>query len=183
MKRICIYCGASPGANPAYIAAAIELTSLLDAKNIGIVYGGASVGVMGALADAALERNIEIIGVMPKTLIDREVSHTRLTDLIVVNNMHERKAAMADLADGFIALPGGLGTLEELFEVLTWSQLKFHSKPCGLLNLNGYYTKLLEFLDYGVTEKFIKAAHRELLLSANKPKQLLEKLLEFNKEI
>jgi uncharacterized protein (TIGR00730 family) len=177
MKRICIFCGASQGSNPAYIEAAIELTTLLAERNIGIVYGGASVGVMGALADAALDRGVEIIGVMPKILIEREVSHSRLSQLIVVNTMHERKAKMADLADGFIALPGGLGTLEELFEILTWSQLRLHSKPCGLLNYNGYYTKLLKFLDYGVQQQFIKSAHRELLLSAEAPKHLLDKLL------
>ena len=178
MKRICVYCGASPGANPSYIDAAIELTEVLAEKNIGLVYGGASVGVMGALANAALERGVEVIGVMPQALVEREVSHKGLTELMVVANMHERKAAMADLADGFIALPGGLGTLEELFEALTWSQLRFHSKPCGLLNCNDYYRKLLEFLNHGVTEKFIKSQHRSLLLSATEPNHLVQIMLE-----
>jgi hypothetical protein len=174
MKRICVFCGASTGANPAFSEAAVELADVLADRNIGIVYGGASVGIMGILADAALERGVDVIGVMPKALIEREVSHGGLSQLIVVNTMHERKAAMADLADGFIALPGGLGTLEELFEVLTWSQLRFHSKPCGLLNSQGYYGKLLEFLDQGVAQRFIKSEHRSLLLSANDPGPLVD---------
>jgi len=178
MKRICVYCGASQGANSAYSDAAIELTNVLADRSIGLVYGGASVGVMGVLADAALERGIDIIGVIPKALVEREVSHAGLTELIVVSDMHERKAAMAGLADGFIALPGGLGTLEELFEMLTWSQLRFHSKPIGLLDCNDYYAKLLAFLDHGVEEKFIKTHHRDLLLAANDPSQLVDMMLQ-----
>jgi uncharacterized protein (TIGR00730 family) len=133
---------------------------------------------MGILADAALERGVPVIGVMPKALIEREVSHNGLSELIVVSTMHERKAAMAELADGFIALPGGLGTLEELFEVLTWSQLRFHSKPCGLLNSHNYYDKLLGFLDHAVEEKFVKPPHRNLLLSANDPARLVDIMLQ-----
>lgn len=178
MKRICIYCGASSGSKPAYIEAAIELIEVLANKNIGIVYGGASVGIMGALADAALERGVDVVGVMPHALIEREVSHEGLNQLIVVRDMHERKAVMADLADGFIALPGGLGTLEELFETLTWAQLRFHNKPCGLLNSNAYYSKLLEFLDHSVDEQFIKPPHRALLLSAETPASLVEIMLK-----
>jgi uncharacterized protein (TIGR00730 family) len=177
MKRICVYCGANSGINPAYSVAATELAAELAKRHIGIVYGGASVGIMGVLADAALAQGVDIIGVMPRALVEREVSHGGLSQLIVVNNMHERKAAMAELADGFVALPGGLGTLEELFEVLTWSQLRFHTKPCGLLNSQGYYDKLLEFLDHGVEQRFVKSEHRSLLLSANDPHSLVELML------
>ncbi len=178
MKRICVYCGASSGTNPTHSDAAIALTQVLADRHIGLVYGGASVGIMGTLADAALVRGVSVIGVMPKALIEREVSHNGLSELIVVNNMHERKAAMAEIADGFIALPGGLGTLEELFETLTWSQLRFHSKPCGLLNSDNYYDKLLGFLDHAVEEQFVKPQHRNLLLSANDPASLVDLMLQ-----
>jgi|TARA_B110000879_G_scaffold139212_1_gene181452 uncharacterized protein (TIGR00730 family) len=173
MKKLCVFCGASMGRNPAYAKAARSLARSLATNGITLVYGGASVGIMGQLADAALEAGGQVIGVMPQELVDREVSHLGLTELKVVGSMHERKAMMAELSDGFIALPGGLGTLEELFEVLTWAQLRFHSKPCGLLNAVGYYDRLISFLDHSVDEKFIKPAHREMLIVNDDPMALL----------
>ncbi len=137
MKRVCVFCGSSPGARPEYLQAAIELGQALAGKNIGLVYGGAKVGMMGKIAESVLEKGGEVIGVIPKDLVEREVAFTGLADLRVVGSMHERKALMADLSDGFIALPGGLGTIEEFFEVVTWAQLGIHPKPCGLLNVRG----------------------------------------------
>jgi len=176
MKRLCVFCGASMGRNPAYAEAARSLAKILATKGITLVYGGASVGVMGQLADAALEAGGEVIGVMPQELVNREVSHLHLSELIIVGSMHERKAKMAELSDGFIALPGGLGTLEELFEVLTWAQLRFHAKPCGLLNTNGYYDQLISFLDHSVDEKFIKPTHRQMIVLGDEPNALLKAL-------
>jgi len=164
------------GRNPAYAEAARSLAKILATKGITLVYGGASVGVMGQLADAALEAGGEVIGVMPQELVNREVSHLHLSELIIVGSMHERKAKMAELSDGFIALPGGLGTLEELFEVLTWAQLRFHAKPCGLLNTNGYYDQLISFLDHSVDEKFIKPTHRQMIVLGDEPNALLKAL-------
>lgn len=176
MKRLCVFCGASMGRNPAYAEAARSLAKILATKGITLVYGGASVGVMGQLADAALEAGGKVIGVMPQELVNREVSHLHLSELIIVGSMHERKAKMAELSDGFIALPGGLGTLEELFEVLTWAQLRFHAKPCGLLNTNGYYDQLISFLDHSVDEKFIKPTHRQMIVLGDEPNALLKAL-------
>ena len=173
MKKLCVFCGASMGRNPAYVTAARSLARALATNGITLVYGGASVGIMGQLADAALDAGGQVIGVMPQELVDREVSHLGLTELKVVGSMHERKAVMAELSDGFIALPGGLGTLEELIEVLTWAQLRFHSKPCGLLNTDSYYDRLLSFLDHSVNEEFIKPAHREMLIVNDDPMALL----------
>jgi uncharacterized protein (TIGR00730 family) len=164
IKRICVYCGSSPGKTPAYTSAAIKLGQLLSDRNIGLVYGGAAVGVMGVVANAVLESGGEAIGVIPKSLAVKEVAHDNLTELHVVASMHERKAMMADLADGFIALPGGWGTLEEIFEVLTWAQLGFHDKPCGLLNVDGYFDHLLSYLDHATTEGFLRAENRRMML-------------------
>ena len=164
------------GRNPAYAEAARSLAKILATKGITLVYGGASVGVMGQLADAALEAGGKVIGVMPQELVNREVCHLHLSELIIVGSMHERKAKMAELSDGFIALPGGLGTLEELFEVLTWAQLRFHAKPCGLLNTNGYYDQLISFLDHSVDEKFIKPTHRQMIVLGDEPNALLKAL-------
>ena len=147
IKRICVYCGSSPGKNPAYSLAADTLARELCRREIGLVYGGAEVGVMGAIANAVLTAGGEAIGVIPKSLAVKEVAHDSLSELHVVASMHERKAMMAELADGFIALPGGWGTLEEIFEMLTWAQLGFHDKPCGLLNIDGYYDGLIDFLE------------------------------------
>ncbi|MBA3029835.1 MAG: TIGR00730 family Rossman fold protein [Desulfobacteraceae bacterium] len=175
MKRICVFCGSNPGANPQYVQTAKALGRVMAEKSLGLVYGGASVGMMGEIADAVLQAKGEVIGVIPKFLVDKEVSHKHLTDLRVVNSMHERKMLMADLADGFIALPGGLGTIEEFFEVVTWAQLGMHGKPCGLLNVAGYFRMLVEFLEHAVQERLIRAEHRSMILMDENPGALLEK--------
>lgn len=164
MRRICVYCGSSPGGNGSYAAAAKELADVLVRDDIELVYGGAAKGTMGILADAVLERGGVVHGVIPKMLQEKEIEHTGLTELHVVASMHERKSMMAALSDGFIALPGGFGTLEELIEMLTWGQLRFHDKPCGVLNVLGYFDKLLEFLDHMQTEGFLRAENRGMLL-------------------
>ena len=155
MKSVCVFCGSSTGDDPAYAAAARLLGRTLADAGITLVYGGGHVGLMGVLADAALERGGEVVGVMPKALIDREIGHTNLTKLHVVSSMHERKALMSKLSEGFVALPGGNGTLEEFFEVLTWAQLGEHEKPCGLLNVSGYYDPLLKVFDQMVENEFL----------------------------
>lgn len=179
MKRICVYCGSSPGKQPSYRQAADNLAAELVNRQIGLVYGGASVGVMGRLADAVLAAGGEVTGVIPQMLVDKEVAHNGLSELKIVSSMHDRKATMAELSDGFIALPGGLGTLEELFEILTWSQLGMHRKPCALLNVAGYYDHLAAFIDHAVTEQFIKPAHRELLIIGDQPDLLLQRMALF----
>ena len=176
LDRLCVFCGSSPGHNPAYVAAAAQLGKLLAERRIGVVYGGASIGLMGALADAAQAAGGEVIGVIPRALVEWEVAHTGLADLRVVGSMHERKALMAELSDGFIALPGGIGTLEELFEVWTWAQLGSHGKPCALLNVLGYYDRLLGFLDSVVGEGFLRPPHRTMLLVGDTCEGLLEKM-------
>ncbi len=176
MKRLCVYCGANPGARPEYIQAARNLGAELVHRNIGLVYGGASVGIMGEIADTVLAHGGEVIGVIPKALVDKEVSHNGLTELIVVKSMHERKAEMADHSDGFIAMPGGLGTMEELFEVLTWAQLGFHDKPCSLFNVASYYDPLIQFIDHAVEEGFIRPVHRGLVMMESDPKKLIDAL-------
>jgi len=175
MKRICVFCGSSPGARPEYLQAAEQLGYILANKNIGLVYGGAKVGIMGKIAEAVLEKGGEVIGVIPKGLVDKEVAFTGLADLRVVDSMHERKALMADLSDGFIALPGGLGTIEEFVEVVTWTQLGIHPKPCGLLNVKQYYNRLIDFLDHTVNEKFVGLEHRSMILIDESPERLLHK--------
>ena len=179
-KRICVFCGSSPGVDPIYVETAVKLGHLLAHQGIGLVYGGASIGVMGAVANAALEAGGEVIGVMPKHLIDKEVGHSNLTELYVTRNMHERKMRMADLSDGFIALPGGMGTLEEVFEILTWGQLGIHEKPCGFVNVNGYYDKLLQFLDHSVEQGFLRPQHRAIALVDESAEGLLMKLLGYD---
>ena len=164
--RICVFCGASAGRDPAYLELARLVGEGLAARGIGVVYGGGRVGLMGALADAALDAGGEVIGVIPQGLVDRELAHPGVTELRVVDTLHERKAAMAELADAFIALPGGLGTLEELAEVVSWAQLQLHAKPVGLLGLDGYWDRLLAWVDHAVGEGFVPASHRSLLLDA-----------------
>ena len=171
--RVCVYCGSSLGADPAYRDAAQRLGRRLAQAGLGLVYGGASVGLMGAVADAALDAGGEVIGVIPQALVDREIAHPGLTDLRVVGSMHERKALMVELADAFVALPGGAGTLDELFETFTWAQLGLHAKPCGLLEVDGYWRELTAFLDRAVAAGFLRAAHREMLLVADDPDALL----------
>jgi len=173
-KAVTVFCGSSPGARTAYADAAAALGRELAARGVRLVYGGAAVGLMGVLADAALEAGGEVVGVIPQHLVDHEVAHPGLTELHVTASMHERKAMMADLADGFLALPGGLGTLEELAEILTWSQLGLQSKPFGLLDVAGFFDPLLDFLDHTVTEGFVSAAHRSLVLSADESAGLLD---------
>ncbi len=163
IRRICVFCGASPGRGGAYRDLARAVGVDLAERGIGIVYGGGRVGLMGALADAALMAGGEVVGVIPRRLVDRELAHPGLTDLHVVSSLHERKARMAELADGFIALPGGLGTLEELAEVASWAQLDLHSKPIGLLGPDGYWVPLMGWLDHAVAEEFISADHRRIL--------------------
>ena len=174
MDRVCVFCGSSSGRGDAYEAAARLLGRTLAGSGVTVVYGGASVGLMGTLADAALGAGGEVIGVIPKALQEREISHGGLTDLCVVGSMHERKALMSDLSDGFIAMPGGAGTLEEFFEVWTWAQLGEHSKPCGLLNVGGYFDPMLTFLDHVATQGFLSQKHRAMILVENEPARLLE---------
>ena len=173
---ICVFAGSSPGARPAYRDAVVALGEAMAAAGLRLVYGGASVGLMGVLADTVLAHGGDVLGVIPEALSRREVAHQSLPELRVVGSMHERKAMMADAADAFIALPGGLGTLEELFEVLTWSQLGFHQKPAGVLNVDGFYEGMQAFLDHCVTERFIRAEHRAMLISAREPAALLAAL-------
>jgi uncharacterized protein (TIGR00730 family) len=180
MKRILVFCGSSPGRRPEYVAAAAELGRLLAERGLGLVYGGASVGLMGAVADAALGSGGEVIGVIPRRLVESEIAHAGLSDLRVVETMHERKALMAELSDAVIALPGGTGTLDELFEMVTWSQLGLHRKPIGLLDVAGYWEHLLAFLDHMVDERFIYAEHRDGLLVERGAAPLLERLGSFH---
>ena len=176
MKRICVFAGSNRGAHEDYAQAAERLARELVTRGYAVVYGGGKVGMMGVLADATLAAGGKVIGVIPKALLEKEVAHGGLTELRVVASMHERKALMAELSEGFIALPGGLGTLEEFFEVLTWAQLGLHQKPCGLLNVSGYYDRLLEFLDLTVEERFVKSQHRALVITSTSPTDLLEQL-------
>lgn len=173
LKRICVFCGSSPGADPEFARAAERLGALLAQKGIGLVFGGGKVGMMGRLARAALDCGGEVIGVIPRQLFERKVACTGLSDLRVVATMHERKALMAELADGFMALPGGLGTLEEIFEMLTWAQLGMHAKPCGLLDVAGFFAPLLRFLDHVTEQGFVDPAHRGMVLTAESPAELL----------
>ncbi|MFL5488386.1 MAG: TIGR00730 family Rossman fold protein [Gemmatimonadaceae bacterium] len=173
MRRLAIFCGSNPGARPEYIEGAKSLARLLCERGIGIVYGGSSVGLMAALADAMLDDLGDVIGVIPRMLVEREVANKTLTDLRIVDSMHARKAMMAELADGFIALPGGIGTLEEFFEIWTWGQLGMHEKPCGLLNIAGYFDPLLAFLDRAVEEKFVRDTHRAMVVVESEPRTLL----------
>jgi uncharacterized protein (TIGR00730 family) len=179
MQRVCVFCGSSPGARPAYADATAEVARLLAGQGIGVVYGGGHVGLMGVLADSAMAAGGEVIGVMPQALVDREIGHTEISELRVVGSMHERKALTADLSDAFIALPGGAGTLEELFEVYTWAQLGLHDKPCGLLDIEDYFSGLVGFLDHAVDERFLREEHRAMLIVEREPRRLIERLAEF----
>lgn len=177
MKRIAVFCGANAGSRPDYAAAASALGVRLAERGLGLVFGGGGVGLMGCVADAALERGGEVIGVLPRALMTRELAHPRVADLRVVASMHERKALMAELADAFLALPGGFGTLDESFEILTWLQLGFHRKPFGLLNVAGYYDELRAFLERGVTEAFVRRENVDEVLVETDPDRLLDRLL------
>ena len=179
MKSICVYCGSSPGASPAYAEAARTLARNMVDRNIALVYGGGNVGLMGIIASEILRLGGEATGVIPTALLEKELGHHGLTKLHVVNNMHERKALMAELSDGFIAMPGGMGTMEELFEVLTWAQLGFHAKPIGLLNANGFYDSLIAFVEQMVGERFLTAEQSLLMMSETAPDKLLERFIRF----
>lgn len=176
MKRVCVFCGSNTGVRPEYAAAARGLADELVRRQLGLVYGGGSVGLMGVLADAVLAGDGEVIGVIPRPLASREVAHAGLTRLRVVDSMHERKATMASLADGFIALPGGLGTLEETLEIVTWAQLGIHGKPVALLNVGGYYDGLRAFLGHAVAEGFVRPEHFALLLFGGTPVEVLDRM-------
>jgi uncharacterized protein (TIGR00730 family) len=179
MKSICVYCGSNFGERVSYLEAAQDLGAQMAARGITLVYGGGNVGLMGTVADSVLAAGGKVIGIIPQTLVDKEVAHTGLSDLRVVGSMHERKSLMADLADGFIALPGGLGTLEEFCEVATWTQLGLHKKACGLLNIGGFYDGLLSFLNHATEEKFIRPEHRSIVLAEEDPVELIKKLSQF----
>jgi uncharacterized protein (TIGR00730 family) len=177
--RICVFCGSRPGNRPEYVEAGRRLGLLLAERRIGLVYGGASVGVMGAVADAVLKGGGEVIGVIPRALVQRELAHDHLTELRVVESMHERKALMAELSDAVIALPGGFGTFEELFETVTWSQLGIHRKAFGVLNVAGFYDGLLALVQHAVDEGFVPPEHRALILEATEPEPLLDLVIGY----
>ncbi|PYZ91944.1 TIGR00730 family Rossman fold protein [Salipaludibacillus keqinensis] len=179
MKTIAVFCGSGTGADPIYMEEAKKLGEAISAAGIKLVYGGASVGCMGAVADAVIDGGGEVIGVMPKKLFEAEMAHARLTKLHIVENMHERKALMAEHADGFMALPGGIGTLEEWFEVFTWSQIGYHDKPCALLNVNGYYEPLLSMFDHMIDQGFVKFNQKDVILTDKDSGSLVQKLVNY----
>jgi uncharacterized protein (TIGR00730 family) len=179
MKSLCVYCGSSSGASPIYAEAARELAKEMVNQDIALVYGGGNVGLMGVIADEVLRLNGQVTGVIPQALLDKEVGHGKLTRLHIVKDMHERKAMMAELSNGFVAMPGGIGTLEELFEILTWSQLGFHDKPIGLLNVAGFYDGLIQFIQHLVTQRFLRSEHASLLMHAPDALTLLARCKSF----
>jgi len=179
MKNICVYCGSSIGRQEAYSSAARDLARSLVDRNLGLVYGGASVGIMGLIADTVLQLGGKAVGVIPDALVRKEIAHKNLTELHVTQSMHERKTLMAELSDGFIALPGGIGTLEEIFEIWTWAQLGIHAKPCGLLNVAGYFDSLTTFLDHAAAEQFVKKPHRSILIVEHEPEALLDRFASY----
>ena len=178
IRKVCVFTGSRQGASPAYALAAQQLGRELVARGYGLVYGGGNVGLMNVVANTVLDLRGTVVGVIPNSLVSKEVAHRGLTELRVVGSMHERKALMAELSDGFIAMPGGIGTMEEFFEVLSWAQLGIHAKPCGLLNVSGYYDPLIQFLDHAVSEDFIKPKHRALMMVEGEPGKLLDRFEE-----
>jgi uncharacterized protein (TIGR00730 family) len=179
MTRICVFCGSSNGFRPAYAEAARALGRVLVDRGIGLVYGGGCVGLMGTIADAVMKGGGEVIGVIPEALVERELAHGDVTQLIVVRSMHERKAKMAELSNAFIAMPGGYGTFEEFCEIITWAQLGLHRKPCGILNVDGYYDPLLTLFDHAVTEGFLRPTNRLLVIQEKDPYRLLDTLVNY----
>lgn len=179
IRKLAVFCGSSAGARPAYIDGARSFGRLLAERGIGVVYGGSNVGLMAALANEVADNLGEVIGVIPRALVEREVANTSLDDLRIVGSMHERKALMAELCDGFVALPGGIGTLEEFFEVWTWAQLGMHDKPCGLLNIAGYFDPLLAFVDRAVDERFVRLAHRSMVIVEEDAERLLDRFASY----
>jgi uncharacterized protein (TIGR00730 family) len=178
MPRLCVFCGSSTGNDPCYADTARTLGKLLVARGVGLVFGAGHIGLMGVIADAVLEAGGEAIGVIPQVLVDKELAHRGVTDLRIVGGMHERKAVMAALSDAFVALPGGYGTADEWFEILTWAQLRLHDKPIGVLNVNGFFDPLLAWLDRAVEDGFVKPAHRRLLVVTRSPEELLDNLFD-----
>ena len=176
LEKICVFCGSSPYSDSKYFSTAAALANLLIKHGIGLVYGGSNIGTMKVIADTVLEAGGKAYGVMPQVLVDKEIAHPGLTELHIVDSMHERKALMAELSDGFIALPGGIGTLEELFEILAWSLLEINEKPCGILNAHQYYEKLIDFLNHAAAEHFIKQEHHSILIMEEDPQTLLERM-------
>jgi len=174
MKNICVFCGSSPGADPEYLKMAIKLGKDIAAQGLGLIYGASNLGLMGAVAKSVLDGGSDVIGIMPK-VFDGRVQHPNLTELIITDTMHQRKAKMFDLADGFIALPGGFGTFEEILEMLTWSQIGYSSKPCAFLNVNGYYDELIKFFDKSVEKRFVKKEHRNAIIVDTDPKKILDR--------
>ncbi len=183
MKRVCVFCGSSAGSSPVHQQAAHRMGAALVRRGLGLVYGGGGIGLMKVLADAVLDQGGEVIGVIPKSLTTKEVAHGRVTDLRIVSSMHERKALMADLADAFVALPGAYGTLDEFCEMLTWGQLGLHQKPCGLLNVDGFYDHLLAHFDRLVTEGFLSPVYRSLVHESHEPENLLDTLSNYQPPI
>ena len=179
MRRVCVYCGSSPGERPIYLEAAESLAGELVGRELGLVYGGSCKGIMGTLADAVLREGGEVYGVMPHSLVRKEVGHAGLTELHMTETMHERKSMMAEMADGFVALPGGFGTLEEIIEITTWGQLGFHTKPCGILNVAGYFDRFREYLLHAEEEGFLKPVHREMLMVETEPAALLDRFAAY----
>ncbi len=178
LRRVCVFCGSNSGRRPEYVRAARELGRELARRGVGLVYGGANVGLMAEAADAVLASGGEAIGVIPRFMMRKEIAHQGLSELHIVETMHQRKACMAELSDGFVALPGGLGTLEEFCEVVTWAQLGLHPKPCGLLDAAGFYADLIRFLDHCVVEGFVRVEHRAAVISASSPGELLDRFAE-----
>jgi uncharacterized protein (TIGR00730 family) len=174
LKRVCVFCGSSNGARAGYADAARAMGAALARRGVGLVYGGGRVGLMGIVADSVMAGGGAVVGVIPESMVSKEVAHQGLTELRIVGSMHERKALMADLADAFVALPGGYGTFEEFCEIVTWAQLGLHRKPCGLLNVEGYYDRLLSLFDHAVAERFVRSAHRALVLEERQPERLLD---------
>ena len=179
IKRICVFCGSNHGARSTYTDAAQQLGKALVSQGMGLVYGGGSIGMMTVVADAVLKEKGEVIGVIPHALSSKEFAHNGLTELHLVSSMHERKAMMAELSDAFIAMPGGFGTLDEFFEIITWAQLGLHTKPIGLLNVGGYFDLLLKFIDYMQQERFISTEHRQLIITSHDPEELLLALIRY----
>ncbi len=179
MKSICVFCGSNPGNDPAYLEAATSAGLYLAKNNIGLVFGGGRVGLMGRIADTVMENGGRVTGIIPRDLAEKEVAHENLTELHIVGSMHQRKAMMAKLSDGFIAMPGGFGTFEEICEVITWTQLGFQDKPCGILNMNGYYDPMIRLFDKAVSEGFIREMHRELVIVGEEIESLVEAMGRF----
>lgn len=178
IRRLCVFCGSASGQRAEYTEAAVAVGQLIGARGMELIYGGGSIGLMGAIADAALSSGARVVGVIPKRLARKEIAHHGLSELHIVASMHERKAKMADLSDAFVALPGGMGTMDELFEILTWGQLGEHAKPIGLLNVAGYYDSLLALMETMIAEKFVKEKHRDLLVVDTEVDRLIDRILE-----